>query len=59
MATPDQQTQQHIERMAQTLAYNADGSINYIQASDGSTTWRQTFSYTAGQLTGISAWVKQ
>lgn len=54
------------ETLPQTLSYNADGTLAYIQvtipAISGSYaggTYRQTFSYTAGVLTGISNWVKQ
>lgn len=48
-----------IDDMPQTLAYNIDGTLNYIDATDGTRTWRQTMTYTAGVLTGISGWVKQ
>lgn len=48
-----------IDDMPQTLAYNADGTLNTITATDGTRTWRQTMTYTAGKLTGISGWVKQ
>lgn len=40
-------------------AHNADGKINYDSITDGTNTWRQTYSYTSGKLTGVSAWVKQ
>lgn len=39
--------------------YNVDGTINYDSITDGTSTWRQTYSYAAGELTGVSAWVKQ
>lgn len=53
--------------LPQTLNWNGDGTINYIQVVLPPTpgtgfaggTYRQTFSYTAGQLTGISVWTKQ
>lgn len=47
------------DSLAQTFAYNGDGTLNYIQATDGVSTWRQTYTYTAGVLTGVSAWVRQ
>lgn len=54
------------EDLPQTLGYNGDGTLAYVQvvipAISGSYaggTYRQTFSYTAGVLTGISNWVKQ
>ena len=47
------------DSLAQTLAYNGDNTLNYIQVTDGVTSWRQTFGYTSGKLTSISAWVEQ
>lgn len=43
---------------AQTLTRNADGTVNTIAFTDGTNTWTMTFSYTSGQVTGISKWVK-
>lgn len=43
---------------AQVLTYNGDGTVNTIAFTDGTNTWTQTFSYTAGNVTGISKWVK-
>lgn len=43
----------------QSLAYNADGSLNYIEVVFRGTTYRQKYTYNAGQLVGISRWVKQ
>lgn len=48
-----------IDGLQQTLAYNPDGTLNYVEAADGVNTWRQTYTYTGGKVTGISAWVKQ
>lgn len=48
-----------IDDLPQTFVYNGDGTLNYVEATDGTSTWRQTLSYTAGKLTGISGWVKQ
>lgn len=45
--------------LAQTIAYNGDGTIDYVEATNGSVTWRQTYTYTSGQLVGISAWEVQ
>lgn len=47
------------DTLPQVLAYNGDNTLNYIQVTDGVTTWRQTFGYTSGKLTSISAWVRQ
>lgn len=47
------------ESLAQTYAYNGDGTMNYIQVAWDGATYRQTFTYSAGAVTGVSAWVKQ
>lgn len=48
-----------IGSLAQTLTYNADGTVNYVQVTYNALVYRQTFNYSAGQLTNISAWVLQ
>lgn len=48
-----------IDSLAQTLAYNGDGTLNYVQVVHEGSTYRQTMTYTSGKLTGISGWVKQ
>lgn len=45
--------------LPQTFTYNADGSLNYAQILYAGSTYRQTYTYTAGNLTGLSEWVKQ
>jgi len=45
--------------LPETITYNGDSTINTIAVTDGVSTWVQTFSYTDGKVTGISAWVKQ
>lgn len=47
-----------LDDLAQTLVYNADGTLKYIEVSMG-LTYRQTYTYTSGVCTGISAWVAQ
>lgn len=47
------------DSLAQVLAYNGNNTLNYIEVTDGVTTWRQTFGYTSGKLTSISTWVEQ
>lgn len=43
-----------------SFTYNTDGSLATDSFTDGSSTWTQTFSYnTSGQMSGVSAWVKQ
>lgn len=44
--------------LPQTLTYNADGTVATIAQTNGAYTWTQTYSYTAGRVTAISAWVK-
>ncbi len=39
--------------------WNVDGTLNYVEVTDGVTTWRQTYGYTSGAVTSISAWVAQ
>lgn len=41
-----------------TLTYNTDGTLATDAFTDGANTWTQTFTYTSGKLTGVSAWVK-
>lgn len=48
-----------LESWAHSYAYNGDGTIQHDQVTDGTNSWRQTYTWTAGRLTGISAWVKQ
>ena len=56
--------------LAQTLNYNGDGTLNYIEVTvpatvtpQGTTvpggTYRQTYGYTTGRVTSISRWTKQ
>lgn len=41
-----------------TLSWNGNGTIAYAEVTLGGV-YRQTYTYTAGKLTGISKWVKQ
>jgi len=49
----------NVESLPKTLAYNADGTLNYTQITDGVSIWRQTLTYASGKVTAISGWVKQ
>lgn len=49
----------NLDALAQALSYNSDGTLNYIQVTSGANTYRQTMTYSGGNLTGISGWVKQ
>jgi len=46
------------DNYAQTLTYNADGTVATIAFTVAPNTWTQTFTYTNGNLTSISKWVK-
>lgn len=48
-----------LDGSAMTFSYNADGTLNYCETSQSGNTYRQTFSYTNGQVTSVSRWVKQ
>lgn len=48
-----------LDSWAHTLAYNADGTLNYDEVTDGTNSWRQTMTWSSGNLTGTSAWVLQ
>lgn len=54
-----------IDTLPQVLGYNSDGTLAYVQivvpasGSYAAATYRQTLSYTNGQVSGISGWVKQ
>ena len=41
------------------LAYNSDGTLKTITITDGTNTWVQTLTWTSGNLTATSAWVRQ
>jgi hypothetical protein len=44
---------------AQTINYNSDGTVNYIEVTINGATYRQTYTYTNGVVTAISKWVRQ
>lgn len=43
----------------QTFNYNPDGTLNYVDMVVSGTTYRQTYSYSGGKVSQISAWVAQ
>ncbi|MCK2095216.1 hypothetical protein [Thauera aromatica] len=45
--------------LPQSIAYNPDGTVNYIQVTHAGTTYRQTLTYTSGRITAVSAWEAQ
>ena len=48
-----------LDSVAQVLAYNGDNTLKYIQVTYRGSNYRQTLSYTTGNVTSISAWIKQ
>lgn len=44
--------------LAQVLTYNGDGTLATVASTTGGSTYTQTLTYTSGNLTGVSAWVK-
>lgn len=48
-----------LDSVAQTLTYDGANKLTYTQVVYRTNTYRQTYTYTAGNLTGITEWVKQ
>jgi len=44
--------------LAQTLSYSS-GVLQYIEVTAGADTYRQTYTYSGADLTGVSQWEKQ
>jgi hypothetical protein len=44
--------------LPQVLAYDGSDRLQTITVEHGADTYTQTFTYTGGLLTGVSAWVK-
>lgn len=49
-----------LDSLDQTYFYNASEQVSSIVATDGSSTWTQTYTYTSvgGKILNISRWVK-
>lgn len=47
------------ESCISSYAYDSSGNLITETVTDGTNSWVQTYTYTSGQLTGISKWVKQ
>lgn len=45
--------------LAQSIAYNPDGTVSHLEVTHAGTTYRQTLTYTAGRITAVSAWEAQ
>lgn len=50
-----------MEDLPQVIVYNGDGTVSSVVAGPDATgaSYIQTFGYTGGNLTSVSAWVKQ
>lgn len=48
-----------LNSLAQVPTWNSDGTVNYLTVSSGGNTYRKTYSYSGGNCSNISAWVKQ
>ncbi|GAB9247216.1 hypothetical protein [Bradyrhizobium diazoefficiens] len=46
------------DNYTQNLTYNADGTLATVWFTDGVNTWTQTNTWTNGNLTKISNWVR-
>ncbi len=42
-----------------SASYNGDGTMAYEETTDGTSTWRRTYTYASGRVTTITGWVKQ
>ena len=43
-----------------TPAYNSDGTVNFVNTTNGVGTWRRTYTYNgAKQIIAESQWIKQ
>jgi hypothetical protein len=47
------------ESWPKTYGYNGDGTLAWCDATDGTSTWRKSYTWASGRLTGESPWVKQ
>ena len=45
--------------IAQSIAYNGDGTVSHVEVTHDGTTYRQTLTYTSGRITAVSAWEAQ
>jgi hypothetical protein len=52
-------TESYFDSLPQVFAYNGDGTLNFVTATDGTKVFRQTYGYDSGKVVTISAWVRQ
>ena len=45
--------------LAWSATYNSDDTLATESVTDGTSTFKRTYTYTSGNLTAISQWVKQ
>lgn len=46
------------DNLAYTIVYSGD-EVDYIEVAAEGVTYRRTFTYTAGKVTAVTAWVRQ
>jgi hypothetical protein len=47
-----------LDTLAHSYTYNPDGTLQTVVVQDGSNTYTKTYTYTNGQLTSETGWVK-
>lgn len=50
---------ENIDSMPVAYTYNADNTVATATVTVGAKTYKQTYTYVAGNVTAISGWVKQ
>ncbi len=58
-AYADDSTPIPVLSLDQVLHYNVSDQLDYIEVVCNTRTYRQTFSYTSGKITGVSKWELQ
>lgn len=48
-----------LDSMQHGYTFNADGTLATETVTDGANTWKKTYTYTSGNLTNETMWVKQ
>ena len=58
-ATASDGTELDLPDLTIAYVYNADGTLQYSQVSTQGNTYRQTYTYTSGNVTNVTRWTKQ
>lgn len=48
-----------LDSLAHVYTYNADGTVATDTVTFGTASYRQSYTYSGGNLTNVSTWVKQ